>query len=185
MRIVGGRYRGRTISGPEHEGLRPTSDKVRESIFNILIHRILEKPFDTFRVIDLFSGTGALGLEAISRGAAFCLFVDHDVSSRALLRNNIEAFSLTGITRIFRRDALDLGPIGTMGKFDLVFMDPPYKKGLGELALSSLEKGDWLNHSAIIVWEEHALANITWPKSFKEVDRRTWGDTQVAFGCFQ
>lgn len=185
MRIVGGQYRGRSLLGPDQEGLRPTSDKVRESIFNILTHKVLEKPFDTLRVIDLFAGTGALGLEAISRGAAYCLFVDHDVSSRAVLRSNIEALSLTGITRIFRRNALDLGPIGTMGKFDLIFMDPPYRKGLGELALSSLEKGEWLNLGAIIIWEEHGQENISWPKAFTEMDRRRWGDTQVAFGFYR
>ena len=179
MRIVGGSLRGRAIAGPQHEGLRPTSDRVRESLFNILIHGVDEFSLEGARVIDLFAGTGALGLEAISRGAAFCLFVDNEADARALIRSNIEAFGLTGVTRIFRRAATDLGPAGTMAPFHLAFLDPPYDQGFGERALMALADGKWLVPGAIVVMEERAGAEITLPPAFTELDRRTYGDTQI------
>lgn len=185
MRIVGGKFRGRVISGPEHDGLRPTSDRVRENIFNILLHGLLSEHLEEMRVIDLFAGTGALGLEALSRGASYCLFVDNDASSRALMRQNIETLILTGETKIFRRDATDLGQKGTMAPFDVAFIDPPYGKGLGEQALISLVSGDWLKPQSIIVWEERSSSDLSWPSSIREVDRRVWGETQVAFGCYE
>ncbi len=143
--------RGRAIAGPQHEGLRPTSDRVRESLFNILAHGVEDFSLSGARVIDLFAGTGALGLEAISRGAAFCLFVDNEADARALIRGNIETFGLTGVTRIFRRDATDLGPAGTVAPFQLAFLDPPYDKGFGERALTALADGKWLVPGAIAV----------------------------------
>lgn len=179
MRIVGGTLRGRSIAGPQHDGLRPTADRVRESLFNILAHGVEGFALEGARVIDLFAGTGALGLEALSRGAAFCLFVDNEAEARALIRTNVEKFGLTGVTRIFRRDATDLGPAGTMAPFDLAFLDPPYGKGLGERALAALAEGNWLVPGAVIVLEEHAGASIVLPPGFVEVDRRTYGDTQV------
>lgn len=182
MRIVGGRYRGRAIASSDHEGLRPTSDRVRESIFNILLHGIEDFSVDGSRVMDLFAGTGALGLEALSRGASFCLFVEEGAESRGLIRQNIEAFGLTGNTRLFRRDATDLGPASPMQPFGLAFLDPPYGKGLGERAIQSLREGKWLTPGAIVVWEERASSELAWPKGFAQIDARTWGDTQVAFG---
>ena len=133
---------------------------MRESLFNILAHGIDDFSLAGARVIDLFAGTGALGLEAISRGAAFCLFVDSEPDARALVRANIEAFGLTGVTRIFRRDAADLGPAGTVAPFHLAFLDPPYDQGLGERALAALEAGNWLVQGAIVVVEERASAAI-------------------------
>ncbi len=185
MRIVGGRFRGRAIASPEHEGLRPTSDRVRESVFNILLHGIDGLEIDGARVIDLFAGTGALGLEAISRGASYCLFVEEGAEARGLIRQNVEAFGLTGITRLFRRDATDLGPVAPMQPFALAFLDPPYGKGLGEKAIASLRDGKWLVPGAIVVWEDRASSALEWPEGFREIDRRTWGDTQVAFGRFE
>jgi 16S rRNA (guanine966-N2)-methyltransferase len=179
MRIVGGTLRGRSISSPQHEGLRPTADRVRESLFNILAHGVEGFSLEGARVIDLFAGTGALGLEAISRGAAFCLFVDNDAEARALIRTNIEKFGLTGVTRIFRRDATDLGPVGTMMPFDLAFLDPPYGNRLGERALVSLTEGNWLVPGAIIVLEERAGISVALPEGLAEIDRRTYGDTQI------
>ena len=184
MRIVAGTLRGRPITGPQHEGLRPTSDRVRESLFNILAHGVEDFSLSGARVIDLFAGTGALGLEAISRGAAFCLFVDNEADARALIRNNIEAFGLTGVTRIFRRDATDLGPAGTVPPFQLAFLDPPYEKGFGERALSALADGKWLVPGAIAVLEERANAEIALPPAFAELDRRTYGDTQILFARY-
>jgi 16S rRNA (guanine966-N2)-methyltransferase len=179
MRIVGGTLRGRPIVSPQHEGLRPTADRVRESLFNVLAHGIDGLEVEGARVIDLFAGTGALGLEAVSRGAAFCLFVDNEADARALIRTNIEKFGLTGVTRIFRRDATDLGPAGTMAPFNLAFLDPPYEKGLGERALTALVEGNWLVPGATIVFEERAGISVSLPTGFTEIDRRTYGDTQI------
>jgi 16S rRNA (guanine966-N2)-methyltransferase len=179
MRVVGGSLRGRPIAGPQHEGLRPTADRVRESLFNILAHGVDDFSLAGARVIDLFAGTGALGLEAVSRGAVFCLFVDNEPDARALIRANIETFGLTGVTRIFRRDASDLGPAGTMAPFQLAFIDPPYDQGLGERALMALAEGRWLTPGAIAVVEERATAQIVLPASFTELDRRTYSDTQI------
>lgn len=181
MRIVGGRFRGRALATPSHDGLRPTSDRVREAVFNILQHGIEGLAIDGARVIDLFAGTGALGLEAVSRGAAYCLLVEEAPEARALIRTNVEAMGLTGHTRIFRRDATDLGPCGNMEPYALAFLDPPYDKGLGERALVSLRDGQWLTKGAVIVLEERESATVILPDGYTEIDRRSWGDTQVIF----
>lgn len=181
MRIVGGRFRHRPIAAPSHEGLRPTSDRVREAMFNILVHGIEGFDIDGARVIDLFAGTGALGLEAMSRGAGYCLFVEESAEARALIRSNIEALGLTGATRIFRRDAADLGPAGNMTRFGLAFLDPPYGKGLAEKALEALRDGGWLEPQAVLVVEERAGAELPLPAGFTELSRRVYGDTQVVF----
>jgi 16S rRNA (guanine966-N2)-methyltransferase len=185
MRIVGGTLRGRALASPKHEGLRPTSDRVREAVFNILMHGTLGFSLEGVKVLDLFAGTGALGLEALSRGAATCLFVEEDADSRALIRRNIEAFGLTGITRIFRRDATSLGPAGKHAGFTLVFLDPPYGKGLAEQALASAAAGGWLADGAVIVVEERKGTAVTLPEGFTEIDRRTYGDSQVLFARWQ
>ena len=182
MRVVGGKFRGRAIAAPRHDGLRPTSDRVRESVFNILEHGIADFELEGARVIDLFAGTGALGIEAVSRGAAYALFVEDAAEARALIRTNVEALGLTGATRIFRRDAADLGPVGTMAPFSLAFLDPPYGKGLGEAALVALRDGGWLTPGAVVVLEERADEEVTLPEGFTEIDRRRWGDTQAVFG---
>ena len=181
MRIVGGALRGRSLRTPRHEGLRPTSDRVRESIFNILAHGIADFSIAGARVIDLFAGTGALGIEALSRGANHCLLVEDDASARALIRENVEALGLTAVTRIFRRDATDLGPRGNIAPFDLAFLDPPYGKGLAERALLCLHAGQWLAPDAVVVVEDRAGADLALPDALLEIDRRTWGDTQVIF----
>jgi len=183
MRIVGGTFRGRALVTPQHDGLRPTSDRVRESVFNILAHGISGFALEGRRVIDLFAGTGALGIEALSRGAAFCLFVEEAPEARALIRTNIETLGLTGATRIFRRDATDLGAVGTMEPYGLAFLDPPYGRGLGEKALVALRDGDWLAPDAVIVLEERANADVALPDGFVEIDRRSWGETQVVLGA--
>lgn len=181
MRIVSGRFRGRALAPPRSDAIRPTSDRVRESVFNILAHGFEDFSVEGTRVIDLFAGTGALGLEAVSRGAAYCLFVEEAPEARALIRQNVESFGLTGETRIFRRDATDLGPAGNMPAFDLAFLDPPYGKGLGEQALASLAAGGWLKSGAIAVFEEGLSAPDITADAFETLDRRTWGDTQVSF----
>jgi 16S rRNA (guanine966-N2)-methyltransferase len=178
MRIVGGKFRGRALATPSSNAIRPTTDRTRESLFNILAHRYPEK-LEGARVLDLFSGTGALGIEAMSRGARACLFVEESVEGRGLLRQNIEALGLQGQTKIFRRDAGNLGAIGTMEPFDLVFADPPYGKGLGEKAFFSALEGGWLNPDALLVLEEEAGAVLTLDERLKIVDEREYGGTII------
>ena len=139
MRVVGGRLKGRNLASPSSRDIRPTADRLRESVFNILIHAY-DNPIEDARVLDLFAGTGALGIEAVSRGATFTLFVDNGAEARALLRNNVEALGLGGVTKVYRRDATDLGPAHPMEPFSLVFLDPPYRKQLAEKALASLAR---------------------------------------------
>lgn len=182
MRIVGGRLRGRSLATPQHGGLRPTADRVREAVFNVLAHGVPDLQLEGVRVIDLFAGTGALGLEALSRGAAFCLFVEESAEARALIRRNVEAFGLTGQTKIYRRDAMDLGAAGTRGGgYGLAFLDPPYGRGLAERALAALAAGEWLTARAVVVVEERSGSMVAPPEAFAEIDQRTYGDTQVVF----
>src|ERR1700758_5297799 len=150
MRVVGGRLKGRNLASPASRDIRPTADRLRESLFNILVHAY-DDPIEGARVLDLFAGTGALGIEAVSRGAAFALFVDNGAEARALLRNNVEALGLGGVTKIFRRDAADLGPAHPVEPFSLAFLDPPYGKHLAEQALASLRDGGWLTREAVVV----------------------------------
>ena len=181
MRITGGQHRGRTLDEPPDDRVRPTSDKVRQAIFNILAHNAFGFTLDGAKAIDLFAGTGALGLEALSRGAAFALFVDDSAESRALIRTNVEALQLTGATKIWRRDAADLGPLGAGagGPFDLAFLDAPYRKGLTERALTSLAAGQWLAPGALVVAETAADEPLTAPARWRALGRRTYGETAV------
>ncbi len=135
----------------------------------------------TARVLDLFAGTGALGIEAVSRGAAFALFVDNGAEARALLRNNVESLALGGVTKVYRRDATDLGPAHPMEPFSLVFVDPPYGKGMAEKALASLRDGGWLVPGALLVVEEAKAAGLTAPDGFEELERRAYDDTEFVF----
>jgi 16S rRNA (guanine966-N2)-methyltransferase len=184
MRVVGGQFRGRALAAPTDQAIRPTSDRVREAVFNVLGHGAAAIDIGGARVLDLFAGTGALGIEALSRGAAQCLFVDDSADARGLIRENVEALGLTGITKVFRRDATALGDAGKYGTFDLVFADPPYRKGLGERAVASALAGGWLAEGATIVLEEARDADVRLPVSVAEIDRRTWGDTTVMFARF-
>jgi 16S rRNA (guanine966-N2)-methyltransferase len=180
MRIVGGRFRGRAIAAPRTRDIRPTSDRLRESLFNILAHAY-DDPVTGARVLDLFAGTGALGLEAMSRGAAFALFVDDGAEARALIRENVEALGLGGTTKILRRDATKLGAAYPIEPFSLVFLDPPYGRGLAAPALTAARGGGWLAPDALIVVEESAGAAFAAPDGFTEIERRRYDDTEFAF----
>ena len=180
MRVVGGRLRSRPIAGPKGDGLRPTADRLREALFNILIHGYGD-PVTGARVLDLFAGTGALGIEASSRGAAFTLFIDNGAEARALLRNNVEALGLGGVTKVYRRDATDLGPAHPMEPFSLVFLDPPYARGLADKALVSLREGGWLTPGALLVVEEAKAAALVAPPGFEALERRAYDDTEFVF----
>jgi 16S rRNA (guanine966-N2)-methyltransferase len=179
MRIVAGRLGGRRIATPKGAAIRPTSDRLRETLFNILEHRYGD-PVTGARVLDLFAGTGALGLEALSRGAAFALLVDDGAAARALIRANVESLGLGGVTRIFRRDATRLGPVHPLEPFSLAFADPPYGQGLAERALACAHDGGWLSKEALVVVEE-AAGRATSPPGFEEIERRVYDDSELVF----
>lgn len=160
--------------------MRPTSDRVREALFNILEHG--DYALEGARVIDLFAGSGALGFEAVSRGAVFALFVEEGAASRAAIRRNVEGLSLTGTTRIFRRDATKLGamPAG-ITPFELAFLDPPYDRGLIVPCLRALADGGWLADDATLIAETRDSEALELPPEFALVDQRTYGDTKLWF----
>ena len=180
MRVVGGKLRSRPLAGPKSDAVRPTTDRLREALFNILAHSYGD-PVTGARVLDLFAGTGALGIEAISRGADYALFVDEGVEARALLRDNVESLGLGGVTRIFRRDATRLGPALPLEPFSLAFLDPPYGKALAEKSLTSTRDGGWLIPEALVVVEEAADAAFKAPDGFIELERRRYDDTEFIF----
>jgi len=183
MRIVGGTHKGRQIEAPDGRSVRPTTDRVRESIFNVLEHgHFLADGLQGVRVLDLFAGSGALGLEAISRGAAFATFVDDAAASRVALRKNIEALQLMGQTKIYRRDATALAELpGHIKPFNLVFLDPPYGKDLGSPALISAASDGWITADAQAVFELPAKQDVPGIDGWEMQDCRRYGDSQVAF----
>ena len=180
MRIIGGTHRGLTLAsvgkGDAGAHLRPTTDRVRESIFNLLINGGYGDPIGGARVLDLFAGTGALGLEALSRGAARATFVDDGVKARALLRRNIELMRAMGVTDLYRRDATRMGA-NRGAPFSLIFLDPPYGQGLGERALAAAVAGGWVAPGALVVWEESTPPDV--PEGFDLLDQRRYGDTVI------
>jgi 16S rRNA (guanine966-N2)-methyltransferase len=184
MRLIAGRFRGAAIHAPKGLATRPTSDRVRESLFNVLQHGAPGVDFDGARVLDLFAGSGALGLEALSREARYCLFIDDDTSARAAIRRNVEALGLTSATKVWRRDATKLGPAGTVAPFDLVFCDPPYGQALGERALDAAASGAWLRDGTVCVLEEQAGAEIHWPDGFEEIEQRRYSGTGITIARF-
>jgi 16S rRNA (guanine966-N2)-methyltransferase len=182
MRIVAGRFRGARIEAPKGVATRPTSDRVRQALFNALEHGAPRADFEGARVLDLFAGSGALGLEALSRGARYAVFIEEAAAARGAIRRNVEALDLTGVTKIWRRDATKLGPAGTLLPFDLVFCDPPYGQGLGTLALAGAMDGGWLVPGAVVVLEERADQDIVLPSPLQLLDVRAYGDTQIVIG---
>ncbi|PJF09575.1 16S rRNA (guanine(966)-N(2))-methyltransferase RsmD [Pseudorhodobacter sp. MZDSW-24AT] len=179
MRIIGGRARGLHLTplgaGDAAAHLRPTSDRVREAIFNLLINGGHGQPVQGARVLDLFAGTGALGLEALSRGAASACFIEEGKVALALLKRNIGLMRAEAQAQVLRRDATRPG--AAAAAFDLVFLDPPYGKGLGEKALAACRAGGWLAPGALIVWEEGSPPLP--PAGLDLVDQRRYGDTHV------
>ncbi|MBI1199652.1 MAG: 16S rRNA (guanine(966)-N(2))-methyltransferase RsmD [Phenylobacterium sp.] len=183
LRIVSGDFRGKALIAPKGEATRPTSDRARQAIFNILEHAPWSEGVRDRRVIDLFAGSGALGFEALSRGAAFCLFVETDEAARGAIRENVDAMGLFGRTRVHRRSASDLGvrPGADGPAFDLAFLDPPYAKGLGEQALERLAKGGWLADGAIVVFERGAGEPDFEAEGYERLDARDYGAARVHF----
>jgi len=180
MRIIGGNRRGLRLAevgaGDAAAHLRPTSDRVREAIFNLLINGGYGNPVAGARVLDLFAGTGAMGLEALSRGAAEVVFVDDGAKALSLLRANIAKMRVEGETRILRQDARHL-PANPSAPFTLVFLDPPYGKQLGETALAAALKNGWLAPGAMVVWEESVAPPPT--AGLMQLDQRRYGETLV------
>ena len=179
MRVIGGRLRGRALVTPADDWVRPTSDRVRESVFNILDHGIDDFEIAGANVLDLFAGTGALGIEALSRGATQGVFVDNTAAARALIQENIQTLGLGGIATIFRRNALDLGAAYRKLSFQLVFADPPYGQGLGEAAISAAIAAGWLADGAIVVLEETGDAEFAIPAGCTLLEHRRYGKTQI------
>lgn len=181
MRIIGGSFRGRSISAPKGMVARPTTDRVREALFSMLIARP-DVDFDQAKIIDVFAGSGALGLEALSRGANHCLFVEIDADARAAIRGNIETLSLFGSTRIHKRSALALGtlPSSAGGPFDIAFLDPPYGEAMVPAALDNLANGGWLRPNAIVIVEQRKGEALPDNVLFTISDNRTYGDTQIS-----
>jgi 16S rRNA (guanine966-N2)-methyltransferase len=178
MRIVGGRLRGRALAAPKSQAIRPTADRLRVALFNILVHAYGD-PVSGARVLDLFAGTGALGVEALSRGAGFALFIDDSAEARALVRENVAALGLGGVSRIFRRNAVELGAAHPLPPFSLAFLDPPYGRALAEAALAAARAGGWLTAGALAVVEEAADAAFAAPAGFDELERRRYDDTAL------
>ena len=184
MRIVGGEFRGRALAAPKSNDIRPTIDRTRESLFNIIGH-VYPEALQQTRVIDLFAGTGAVGMEALSRGCKSALFVENSVEGRGLLWENIDALALHGRARILRRDATKLGEVGTIEPFHLLFADPPYGKGLGEAALQAAHVGGWLENGALAILEERADVAPEVHGAYKPLEQRMFGDTRMHFFRYQ
>lgn len=187
MRIVGGQWRGRKLLSPESQTIRPTTDRMRESLFNILEHNY--EVADTV-LLDLFAGTGALGFEALSRQARFCLFVDQGKESAKIISAQQRVFSCEQRSYLVQRDATNLGHFLSVqnvapSPFNLVFCDPPYGRGLGERALVSCLDGGWLQHEALVIVEEKADYAFQWPQGFESIDSRIYGESQLVFGRFK
>ncbi len=180
MRVVGGRLRGRALAAPKSQAIRPTADRLRQALFNILQHAY-DEPVTGARVLDLFAGTGALGIEALSRGAAFALLVDSGAEARALIRENVAALGLGGTARVFRRDATQLGAAHPLAPFTLAFLDPPYGQNLAAPALAAARAGCWLAPHALVVVEDAAKAQFAAPADFTELERRRYDETEFVF----
>lgn len=183
MRIVAGSLKGRTIVAPEGQGTRPTSDRARQAVFNVLEHAAWAEPLEGMRVMDLFAGSGALGFEALSRGATFALFVETDDEARGAIRENADAYGVMGRTRVHRRSAVDLGgrPGSDGEAFDLAFLDPPYRSGLGEQALARLIEGNWLRPGAVVVFERGSDEPEIDTPGYERLDARDYGAARVLF----
>jgi len=183
MRIVAGKFKGRPLNAPKGATTRPTSDKARQALFNVMEHAAWAPALDGARIVDLFAGSGALGFEAMSRGGAFCLFVDIDAGARGAIRENIESLQLFGNTRLHRRSATDLGekPAKLGAPFNLVFLDPPYGKDLAPLALAELIEGHWVTDDALAVLEVAADEDVPIVTGWHPADERIWGAAKVVF----
>lgn len=176
MRVIAGSFRGRKLASPEGRGTRPTSDRLRESLFNILTHR-LEAGFEGIDVADIFAGTGALGIEAISRGAKSAIFVEKHAGRDSAIYKNIQSLGLEKVSKLLSINASNL-PKRNSG-LDLILMDPPYSEGLADIALKSIVDNGWCNEGSIVVVEAHINDEIEIPIELHELDNRAYGKTKI------
>jgi 16S rRNA (guanine966-N2)-methyltransferase len=167
---------------PASERIRPTSDRLRETIFNILAHAY-GNPVEGARVLDVFAGTGAMGIEALSRGASFVLFLEQSAEACTIIRANILALGCEAAARVLKRDARKLGIAPQGEKFSLVFLDPPYGKGLVPPALAALRDGNWLAKDGLLVMEESAAAAIDLPEGIAIAESRRFGATKIVLAA--
>jgi len=183
MRIISGKFKGRvltSLSGINPElRLRPTSERAREAIFNILMHNSFTT-LNGARILDLFAGTGALGLEALSRGAAHAIFIENNPEPRAIIRENIEKLGLTGQTNIYRRDASKLG-VNRAAPFDILFIDPPYDSDLLVPTLECLRTEKWISPSSLIITEFPASSPPSLDKTWTIVSQKKYGKSAIVF----
>jgi 16S rRNA (guanine966-N2)-methyltransferase len=182
MRIIAGEFRGLALTsvgkGDAGAQLRPTTDRVRESLFNVLAGGKFGDAVSDARVLDLFAGTGALGLEALSRGGEHVTFVDDGRKAQSLVHANIEVCRAQSRTTVMHTDATRL-PANPDAPYDLVFLDPPYAKALGEKAISAVLSGGWLTPRALVVWEESVT--ITVPPALTLLETRKYGGSLINF----
>lgn len=182
MRIIAGKHRGIALAdvgkGDEKAHLRPTSDRVRESLFNVVTMGAHGRDFEDIRVLDLFAGSGALGLEALSRGAGRVCFVENGRAGYKLISTNVAKLRAAEETTLLTHDATRM-PKNPYSPFDIIFIDPPYGKALGELALATARENGWIANDALIVWEENAPQAA--PDNFAVLDSRKYGDSHVTF----
>jgi 16S rRNA (guanine966-N2)-methyltransferase len=183
MRIVAGRHRGRRLEPPTGRTIRPTSDRIREAIFDILAHRHFADRFDGAAVLDAFAGTGAMGLEALSRGATHATFLDIDAAAVQLVERNARHVGEDASVRVLRRDATKPGPAPQ--PHDLAFLDPPYRSGLAAAALPALAAARWFAPGALVVLELASDEAPATPTGFADVDQRRYGSTTVNFWRWQ
>lgn len=182
MRITGGKFARQKLYAPKGDQTRPATDRTREALFNILQHGDHAGILDDARVLDLFAGSGAYGFEALSRGSQFCLFVDISASARGAIRENIDQLGLFGQCRIHRRTATLLGqrPASFADPFNLVFLDPPYAKGLGTQALAGLIGAGWLTPDALLLYE-CGKAETPEAPGYELLDVRNWSAAKMLF----
>lgn len=178
MRVIAGTHKGRRLCTPKGKETRPTSDRLRESVFNILAHRWPDHLVGAM-VADIFAGSGAMGIEALSRGAKYAVFVEKHTAGRDLISRNLQTMGLAGKAQVIEGDARKLPQLEVA--FDLVLMDPPYRRGLGEAALEALQQAGWLRQGTLVVLEASADENLDIPPGYKVRDRRAQGDSQVIF----
>lgn len=181
MRIVAGAHRGRVLVAPKGHSTRPTADRARQAMFNVLDHAPWAPGLQGSRVLDLFAGSGALGIEALSRGADYCLFVDTDPAARDAIEANLAGLRLGDRAGVVRTDATRPGSAPPNGRFDLAFLDPPYNRSMVEPALEGLARYSWLNDEAIVVVERDAGEAPLQAVGYEQLDERTWGVARVHF----
>ena len=181
LKIVGGKHRGRSIATPEGQTTRPTASRAREALFNILMHANWTSdgtsPLIEARVLDAFAGSGALGLEALSRGASHATFLDSDPAAIKLIGENIRKLGDAGAAKVIRADATRPPP--SREPCDLVFLDPPYRSGLATPALAALAEAGWLKPGAIATVELANAEDLVTPPRFEAIDERRYGAAKI------